>query len=572
MKSLKERRRHAELKGVKKALLRLGRRPVTKLSGEANLREEVRGHVMRERRFGHDQALTQAIDKVVDAYVIELQADLDRKHRAEEVELGALEARLDGLIAKYRADLRHDDDAIAHLRHQRRGAMRRVEDWDTPMRAGIGAAEDDAFAHGNAGDMVDRGLRTRLVLYAVLALAIVADLIAFRQVVERVVNDNAVFPLVLALTATTTWVAHRAGEAFSASIRGRLRHFRRSIGGWSLSGIWLLAGLGIFVFRLLAPAAVGGGTVDDWVTGGGATSSGDGSAGLNAVLLLLLYVVTGAVALTAGYQRPRPEIEQFRKVSKTLRRAEPDLAALEHDVAVAETLRRQLTELRNDRAVQYEREVDRCDAAARRVKAEAAMLARRPVDPGWLRRLIGGRRADRFDERGALGYAGPLDETIAYPAADRFRRRSADAVGRAGMPGQQPPDVHDAPADETGRADDGRLHRGGSHRADGTGPGKGGVYRSAGAEPGNGRVYRSGSTPVDGPEADQDRGSWAGTNPNEGPGYDGDTVRWTATASVADPRADSVEAGSGRVEGTDRPGAGNPDQPDGRRQLTDATE
>jgi hypothetical protein len=151
-------------------------------------------------------------------------------------------------------------------------------------------------------------------------------------------------------------------------------------------------GLGAFVFRLLAPSPVSGNAATDFVNSGSFTpSSADGSPALSAAMLLLLYVLTGAIAITAGFQRPRTEVEQYHRTSRRLRRTEPRLSALRRDVTESTALSEQLSGLRERRRAQYLLENSRCANAARRVRAEAAIIVRqiRRGDQNWLRRLTG---------------------------------------------------------------------------------------------------------------------------------------------------------------------------------------
>lgn len=383
-------------------LKRLSRQPVPRMSGEAQLREQMHRHILREGRFGLDDALEQAIGKVIDSHVIDMRAEILRQQTAEDTELGELEAKLDGLVVKYRTDEQHQTGTVADLHFQRRSAERVVEDPDTPAPAGRDGVEESGYRHGNVGELVGRGVRTRIILWIVLCLAMTADIVAFRQVVERVLNESRfVFPLVVALTATTTYIAHRAGDLFKTA-KETNRSIRRAVGGWTLSAVWAAMGIGAFVFRLLAPAPVSADAVTDFVSSGtAAASSADGSQALSAMLLLFLYVLTGAIAVSAGYQRPRVEIEQYRRANRKLRKAEPRLALNRRDIAEADKLRQQLTDLRGDRKKQYAVEVDRCEAAAQRLKAEASMVIRRLLRSGelpWFRRLIGNRAA-AADER-----------------------------------------------------------------------------------------------------------------------------------------------------------------------------
>jgi hypothetical protein len=377
-----------------KRLKQLSQERVPVMSGEDELRNRVRQHLRASAPYGIGDDVVRAIDEVIESHVIEMQAEILRRHTAEEVELGRLQASLDGLVAQYDHDGGTWSARIRDLEYQKRAALRGVEDRDTPMSAGHDGEEVPAVQHGKVGELAGRGLVGRVLLYLVLGLAMVADLITFRQVVERLLNDALVFPLVLALTATTTWVAHWAGEGFIQA-REERRNIRRAVAGWSLSGIWLAMGLGAFAFRLLAPALPGGDQTSSYLNGGDTSHSTDGGQGAGAAMMLLLYVLTGAIAFTAGYRRPRPEIAQFGRTSRRLRWVRPRQSALLRDVAEARALGGQLGSLRDSRKRQYAVEVDRCRSAARRMRAEAAMLVNRlriaPRQRPRLRaRLLGG--------------------------------------------------------------------------------------------------------------------------------------------------------------------------------------
>lgn len=385
--------RRAELRRTAKRLKRLSLERVPVMSGEHELRARIRQHLEVSARYGIDDNVVRAIDEVIESHVIEMEAEILRRHRAEDVELGKLQAEIDGLIEQYAYDRDTRGNRIKHLEYQQRMALRGVEDRDTPTPAGPDGVEETGYQHGKVGELAGRGLLGLAFLYLVLALAMVADLITFRQVVERMLNDSLVFPLVVALTATTTYVAHWAGEGFKQAKEER-RNIRRAVMGWGLSGVWLAMGLGAFVFRLLAPAPPGADATTAYVNAGAAATSSDSGPWLSASLMLLLYVLTGAIAFTAGWRRPRAEVSQFHRTTRRLRWARPRHGVLLRDVAEARALGTQLTELRDSRQRQYAVEVDRCKSAARRVRAEAAILTNRlriaAGRPSLRRRLIGG--------------------------------------------------------------------------------------------------------------------------------------------------------------------------------------
>ncbi|MEO6700008.1 MAG: hypothetical protein ABI140_17360 [Jatrophihabitantaceae bacterium] len=375
MRKPKDWKRRVELRRAATRLRKLSRHRTPRMNAEDELRSRVHRYLERQARAGIDEFVLRSVDEVIESHIVEMKAEILHRHAAEDVGLGRLQAEIDGLITQYTSDGGSDGDRAEHLRYQLRAALRGLEDRDTPMPAGSKGIEDIGHQHGNVGELAGQGIWARTIYYTVLVLAMVADLITFRQVAERVVNDTAVFPLVLALTVTTTYVAHRAGEAFGAARQLR-RAVWRSIGGWSLSAVWVAMGVGAFVFRWRAPAPVSSTAVSDYINGGGSSAS-DGSPALSAVLLLLLYLLTGAIALTAGYHRPRAEVAQYARTDRQLRTAEPRLGFLLRDVTEAGALRRELGIWRQARAKQYEVEVERCEAAASRAKADAAILARR---------------------------------------------------------------------------------------------------------------------------------------------------------------------------------------------------
>jgi hypothetical protein len=420
-------RRRPELGWIAGRIKQLSKQAVPPMNGEGQLRNQVRQHFVRQGRYRDDGSVLWSINKIIDAHAIEMRSEISRRYTADDVELGELEVQLDGLVAEYAEEERHRSGTVRQFSYQAKSALRVLEDRDTSMPAGRDGVEEAGFQHGNPGEVVPRSVRSLIVLYIVLLLAMLGDIITFRQVVERVVNDTAVLPMVLAITVTTTYVAHLAGEAVKSAKVAR-RRLRKAYAAWLLAATWFGMGIGAFVFRLLAPAPVAGNVLDVFESSGNAsTATADGSAVLSAVLLFLLYVVTGAVAVTAGYRRPRLEVHQFRWSDRRMRRAEPRLARLRGDVAEAEALRRQLAELRVSRAKQHEVELGRCDAAADRVKAEAEMMARHVGELTWLQRRLRGRAAAGANP----STTGPVDEdtvTVPYlrPPVGRARIEKTD--------------------------------------------------------------------------------------------------------------------------------------------------
>lgn len=364
-----------ELARIEAAVRRFSRRPPPRLEGETRLRAQVRQRLRREARCGLDSEVEWAVGRVIDSHVVELRTELLRAQQAEDAEFAELESRLDGLVVKYDAEEQHQAASVKLLRYKRQAALRQVENRDTPMPAGPDGIEAGGHQIGNVGELAGHGLRTRIILLSVLFLAMVADLVVFEEVVERVLNESrGVLPLVAGIVVTTTYVAHKAGELFKTA-RQVAGSIRRAVGGWTLLAVWTGMGVSVFVFRLLAPRPVSNGEAGFMKEG---IPGGDGPAyELVAVLLLLLYVVTGTIAVTAGYQRPRDEIGQYWRTNRALRRAEPRLAARQRIATEAAALRERLAKQGVERQGQYAFEIDRCEAAARRLKAEAAMEIQR---------------------------------------------------------------------------------------------------------------------------------------------------------------------------------------------------
>lgn len=377
MRMPKERRRRAELRRTARRLRKLGKRRGPMTNGEDQLNRRVDRHLQAFVHHDTDAGTTAALNEIIESYLTDMKADLLRQRATGDAELDALQATLDALILQYDYVDETRRGRIQHLEYQERAALRGVEDRDTPMPAGADGIEEPGYQHGRVSDLVGGGLVGWVTLRLVLAMTMVADLVTFRQVVERMINSTQVFPLVLALTVATTYVAHTMGESFKRAEEQR-RELRRSVAGWLLFGVWAGMGLGAFAFRLLTPGAPVVDAAASYVNAGGATvTSTDGNQTLGAVLLLLLYLLTGAIASTAGYRRPRTEIDQFTRIGRRLRRARVRKGVVWRDLTEAIGLGRQLTNLRDRRTQQYEAELNRCRAAASRVQAKAALYADR---------------------------------------------------------------------------------------------------------------------------------------------------------------------------------------------------
>jgi hypothetical protein len=447
MRTPKDLKRRTELRRSRKRLGQLGQQRVPRTDAEGELRKLVSRHLQAQAPFGIDDDVMLAVNDMIDAHVISIESEMRHLSAKDDVELGKLQASLDGLAMQYGLDSGHRSTEIAELEYQKGSSIRVIEDRDTPQPAGPGGVEEEGYQHGNVGELAGRGFWGLIVLYLVLVLAMLADVITFNQVVQRLLNEanHAVLPLVLALTATTTWVAHHAGEAFARARRSRKR-LRKCLDGWALSLVWFALGTGAFFFRLIAPAAVAANSNDSFVTGDSAPTS-DGSPALSAVMLLLLYLVTGAIAMTAGYHRPRPEVAQARRAGRRLRRSRPRLGVVMRDVTEARALSGQIAKLREGRRQQYEQEIQRCRTAADRVRTEAVVLGRRlrhRAENSWRRRLRNIRPAAVDPARPDPIDTEPPTEPSDEPASDPRDETEPDE------PEQHEPDQHQPEPDQTG--------------------------------------------------------------------------------------------------------------------------
>jgi hypothetical protein len=390
MRTPRDWKRRLELRRIAKRLRQISKRRLPVPAVEQELRSQLKNYSKNQGETGLDEAAVEYVRDAVEAHVIKLKAEVFRRHTAEDVKLGRLQAEVDGVVAQYTLERDGRTGWVAHLEYRLSKALRGVEQRDTADPAGPEGVEEPGYQRGNVGSLAGIGIPALVILNVVLVLAMVADLITFRRVAERVVNDTAVFPLVLALTVTTTYVAHRAGEAFASTRRSR-RRIHQALGGWALLLVWLAMGGGAFALRLLAPTPAGSDAVSSYVnSASGTPPPSDGSPTLNAVLLLLLYLLTGAIALTAGYHRPRVEVGQYGRTNRKLRWIRPRLGFLLRDIAVAEGLSRELAALRDARIKQYDLEVARCEAAGRRAQAEASQFAPdgRRQPHSWRRRQL----------------------------------------------------------------------------------------------------------------------------------------------------------------------------------------
>lgn len=164
-----------------------------------------------------------------------------------------------------------------------------------------------AVGHADPGEIVGRsaGEHAHAV---VLAITACADLAIFNQVLSLVMplaEEWLVWLAVAGFTACSLTLAHFAGRSIRDAHMGHGRADRGLI--WTLTGAWLVLGAAAFAVRLLVAEQ------------GRAASTAEIVGG--AILFLVLYVGSGAVAGAGAYLARNPLRDRFRKAQRDHRSA-----------------------------------------------------------------------------------------------------------------------------------------------------------------------------------------------------------------------------------------------------------
>jgi hypothetical protein len=149
------------------------------------------------------------------------------------------------------------------------------------------------------------------LIWLVLVVAAGVDIVTLQQALLPAINESEAMLWVMASGATVVAVtlAHMAGT------QARLNTFRRDIDrarpvAWTLVGTWLLLGLVFFLLRLTVPFPAGSSTfvIDGAQPLSSTSATDDTPQSLAAMMLLALYLATGAISGLAGFMRqpPRP--------------------------------------------------------------------------------------------------------------------------------------------------------------------------------------------------------------------------------------------------------------------------
>lgn len=161
-----------------------------------------------------------------------------------------------------------------------------------------------------------RGETPRIVGYVLLALMAFADAFGFWITLTRIIQQdtNLVLVFVLALSAGSVAAAHEIG---------RLVRYRNVVNdghaGWItvLAVLWL--GLGLIIAGIRFYSSTPQRSQSSGVLSGPASSTTSSSTS-TAVLLLCLYLLTGALAMTHAYRYGNPIKAEMRRLRRERRR------------------------------------------------------------------------------------------------------------------------------------------------------------------------------------------------------------------------------------------------------------
>jgi hypothetical protein len=216
--------------------------------------------------------------------------------------------------------------------------------------------------------------RTGWWVWLILAAALAADAINFRQVVQLVMNTEPrqwiLWTVVIAFSLLALWLAQSTGESAKKRLE-EVKPVRSSGAFWFTLTIWLILGVFAFFVRYTETDDSFSVTIGDQSISGAAT----GSPLLNALMFLAIYLASGAAAGFAGFKRRHPAVSQFRRSRRARRRHARYLGAVRALLAETVATGQQMEKLESDfdqqKAAALEHDVD---AAIVRLKQEAAML------------------------------------------------------------------------------------------------------------------------------------------------------------------------------------------------------
>jgi hypothetical protein len=154
---------------------------------------------------------------------------------------------------------------------------------------------------------------SEIVYWFALALAAAADVAAFHQVVSLILREQGdllVWLMVVGLTAIALTLAHFAGRLARDVTAGYGTATWRQVFACVIP--WVALGLAAFAVRLIVADSSGGTTVDGSIVGGGEVGKAARQTS-GAVLFLVLYVGSGAVAAFGEFLSRNPLRSGYRR-------------------------------------------------------------------------------------------------------------------------------------------------------------------------------------------------------------------------------------------------------------------
>ncbi|MGI5242028.1 hypothetical protein [Dactylosporangium sp. CA-139066] len=266
----------------------------------------------------HVEDMYAVIDQHVDSYASQWRREMYERYSNDLVELDLLETRLEPYLDHERGDLEHREGRVIH------------------------------------GDVAQVAGRTMsgMLLWVVVLVAFSVDIVAFHQALGPLlaVPDALVWVSVFGWTAVALSMAHSAGLQTRRATSGRdIPH--AATGAWVSFAIWLLLGVTAFL-------------TDYMISGPPGTQ--ETLRHLSALLFLVLYVATGAVAALQGFYRQDPAARQHGVVLRGHAHARARLGPAEQAQLAIERARERREEL-------WELSQQQCTDTAVRLKQQARL-------------------------------------------------------------------------------------------------------------------------------------------------------------------------------------------------------
>lgn len=305
------------------------------------------------------------------------EASMERFDKDEADAAKRLELRRQRLEPELRRK-EHAEAALNAARQRLSGRDEEDGDWQRSAKAGPGY-------EGYANPALGRG-RGGSVLYVILlVLAGAADLVAFYQVMGLVLRGQtiwALWPATIGFTAVALGLAHLGGRF----ARGR-KAGEKGVAAWMVWVCllaWAVLGLGAFLLRLLIAEPRNESTIrlgGDLFNAEGSDVSSE-ELWSRAVVLLILYIATGAMAYVGAYLLHNPLHADYQKAEREYRRTARRVARRKADLTQAETVHRQWLEARERERRRWELELEQIEALCEELKDVARLeMASRIQDP-----------------------------------------------------------------------------------------------------------------------------------------------------------------------------------------------